>query len=177
MMSLHDASIIRWKAEWSVASNATFLDMVQVVDQQERNYCWAAQYFERVGAYARAGRYYQRGFERDRDDRSLNRGELARVFLALGQIDSAEAVARMHDAEMSNERDVPLLLAILAEHGHRQEAERIARSWVRARAGDGNVQVRRLRLRRLQSCCCRGEARLQRAPRRSLQKGSGVASI
>ena len=140
MMSLHDAGIIRRKAGWPAAAISAFEEMVQVVDQQQRGYYWAGEHFEQIGDLERALRYFQRGIELDRGERSLNLGGITRVFRALGRLDSAEAAARAHDSAMSNQVDVPLLPSILAAAGRTREALEISRSWARKQIAQGNLE-------------------------------------
>jgi len=140
MMSLHDAGIIRWKAGWPAAANSAFEEMVRVVDQQERGHYWAGEHFEQIGDLTRALHYFQKGAELDRGERSLNLGGTARVFRALGQLDSAEVAARAHDSAMSNQLDVPMLPPILAAAGRTVEALEISRSWARKQIAQGNLQ-------------------------------------
>ena len=140
MMSLRDAGLIRWKAGQPAAANAAFAGMVDAVDYQARYHYWAGEYFERIGHLQSAAEYYRRGLAFDPDERSLNLGGLARVLDALGLEDSAAAVAREHDAAMSNQLDYPLLPPILARAGHVDEALEAARAWATTQTSRGNLQ-------------------------------------
>lgn len=138
MMSLHDAGIIRWKAGRPAAASEALGEMVRIIDRQDRGHFWAGEFFERSGDLPRALRYYRRGVDLD-EERSLNLGGLTRVYRELGHQDSAEAAARMHDSIMSNQLDVPLLPAVLAEAGRRREALDISRRWTTRQEEQGNL--------------------------------------
>lgn len=139
MMSLHDAAEIRWKAGWHAAASDALDEMVAVVDSQQWNHYWAGDYFERRGDYARAKAYYAAGL-RSGTDISLNYGGLARIYEALGVVDSADAAARQHDVYASNQLDVPMQPELLMRLGRAADAIRVMRAWTDRKIAQKHVQ-------------------------------------
>jgi CHAT domain-containing protein/tetratricopeptide (TPR) repeat protein len=147
-LSLHDAGIIRWKAGWHAAARLDFEAMVRAIDQRIREtrgetsgYYYAAEYYERLGDLPRARTYYQAGALAPGNVDPQNLAGLVRVFERLGQEDSAEAVARSHDAnpERWPATETPLLPGVLANRGRYAEAVRLARTWAERQATGGHV--------------------------------------
>ena len=140
MMSRHDAGMIRWKAGWHAAATRDFGAMVRVIDEQQGGHYYAGEYFERVGDLGRAVEYYRIGARKFHESRNL--AALARVYDALGLRDSAEAVAREHDAAPESWQilDRPLLPDILAKRGRVGEAIVLADAWARHQSTAGNIQ-------------------------------------
>ncbi|MBI4542547.1 MAG: CHAT domain-containing protein [Gemmatimonadetes bacterium] len=142
MMAYHDAGMIRWKAGWHAAAQAAFKEMVTIIDERRQSHYWAGEYFERIGDWPRALEYYQRGVAGDgAGDRSSNLAGLTRAYEALGLLDSAEAAARAHLAQVEDWSpwDVPLLPGVLARRGQLAEAAEIAEQWAVRQLKGGNV--------------------------------------
>lgn len=141
LTSLIDAGDIRWKAGWHASARAAFEDMVRFIDEQEVERYWAGAYYERIGDLQRARRYYAKAVTEIGTNSRAQSG-LVRVYDALGLLDSAAAVARIHDAQESYwpPLEVPLLPAVLARQGRSGEALEIARAWAARREQRGNVQ-------------------------------------
>ena len=62
-------------------------------------------------------------------------------FLVLGQLDSAEVMARAHDAILVEPSDPPLLPDILMSQGRASEAIRVAEEWARHRYAGGSAHA------------------------------------
>lgn len=139
MTAFLDAGEIRWKAGWHAAARRALDSMVVVVDEQDQNHYYAGEHFERLGDFAKAKRYFSQGAAY-REQLSLNLAGLVRVYTAIGQLDSAESVARQHDATMTGESDVPLLPERLAQLGDLDKAVELSEAWARKRLGQGNVR-------------------------------------
>jgi CHAT domain-containing protein/tetratricopeptide (TPR) repeat protein len=139
MMSRYDAGTIRWEAGWHAAAVTDFDAMVRIVDEQHDGHFYAGEYFEREGQLGRALEYYRAGTQKDSEPRNL--AALARVYEALGLRDSAEALARAHDAatEVWQILDRPLLPDILARRGRVAEAVALARDWATHESLAGNI--------------------------------------
>lgn len=140
VISLRDAGEIKRKAGWRAAANADYERMVSVVREQGNNHQWAGEYFERRGLLREAAEMYQAGIRRSPVD-PLDLAGLARVFTALGRLDSAAVMADAHDAARRDWRpgDVPLLPDVLARQGRLAEATTILRDWAATRARAGEV--------------------------------------
>ena len=139
-----DAGELRWKARQHAAASEAFRGLVEVVDDFDEYHAFAGQYFERIGDLATARTYYERGARSSAASadgvRSLNWAGLARVYSALGALDSAEVVARRHDAAIVIHSSAPLLPALLAERGRAEEAAETAGEWARKRLDAGAVE-------------------------------------
>ena len=139
-----DAGELRWKARQHAAADEAFRGMVRVVDDFDEYHAYAGQYFERVGSLDAARDYFERGARssaRSADgNRSLNWAGLARVYTALGALDSAEVVARRHDAAVLIHSSAPVLPALLVERGLAEEAAETAGEWARRRLEAGAVE-------------------------------------
>lgn len=140
VMSRHDAGMIRWEAGWHAAAVQDFDAMVRLIDQRQDNHYYAGEYFERVGNLGRALEYYRAGARKYHQ--ASNLAALARVYEALGLRDSAEAVAREHDANTHvwEILDRPLLPDILARRGRVDEAVSMADGWAHHQVTTGNIQ-------------------------------------
>ena len=139
--SLLDAGDIRWKAGWHVSARVAFDEMVRLSDELQSNSEWAGEYYERIGDLQRARTYYLKApSEGGWTSRGLS--GLARVYKKLGQVDSAEAIARVHDAQQAlwTPLEVPLMPVILARRGRSADALHSARSWAAHQEQRGNVQ-------------------------------------
>lgn len=140
-----DAGELLWKAGQHAAANEAFRGMVSVVDAYDEYHAYAGQYFERRGDLERARRYFRRGAMSEAPSadgvRSLCWAGLARVHMALGDRDSAEAAARRHDAEITSGTGVPVLPEILARQGRADEAATEAGVWARKRMNAGAVEA------------------------------------
>lgn len=148
VMSLHDAAQIRWNAGWHATATATLDEMVRVIDQQQTNHYWAGEYYERLGDYQRAKRYYAAG-RNSTTEASLNYAGLVRVYAALGQADSADAAAAAHDRLARGQFDVPLRPQTLMRSGRVDEALRISRAWADGKLAEQHVQGAALALNAL----------------------------
>jgi CHAT domain-containing protein len=137
------AGEIRWKLGWHAAANEAFVRSISVIDEYEEGHNYAGEYFERQGDLERAKEYFTRGTAAyggwAESVRGLSWAGLARVYLELGQVDSARAAAAAHDAEIKSERGVPLLPWILAEEGRVEEAVEIASGWAQTRLESGSL--------------------------------------
>ena len=127
------AGEVRWKLGWHAAANEAFETAVAVIDEHEENHNYAGEFFERQGDLARAREYFQRGVRAFGGGADYVRAEnwagLARVYLELGQLDSARVAAEAHDSEIRTERAVPLLPRVLAEQGQLEEAVELSSRW------------------------------------------------
>ena len=139
--SLLDAGEIRWKAGWHASARAAFEEMVRVTDEQGAEHYWAGEYYERIGDLRRARTYYVKA-RSESGWNSRAQGALAHVYEQLGQLDSAESVARIHDAQEAlwPPLEVPLMPAIHSRRGRSTEAVRLARAWADRQERRGNVQ-------------------------------------
>jgi CHAT domain-containing protein/Flp pilus assembly protein TadD len=139
--SLLDAGEIRWKAGWHASARAAFEEMVRIADEDGANYSYAGAYYERIGDLQRARQYYVKARSELGEDLPGLSG-LARVYEKLGQVDSAEAIARVHDAQEAlwPLLEVPLMPAILARQGRSAEALNTARAFAARQEQRGNVQ-------------------------------------
>jgi CHAT domain-containing protein/tetratricopeptide (TPR) repeat protein len=139
-MSRHDAGMIRWEAGWHAAAKRDFEAMVRMVDDQHDGEYFAGEYFERVGDLGRALEHYRTGADQSRDPRNF--AGLARVYEALGNADSAESVARQHDAQRDQwpilER--PLLPDVLARKGRIDDAIALTTDWARHEMTSGSIE-------------------------------------
>jgi CHAT domain-containing protein/Tfp pilus assembly protein PilF len=131
------AGEVRWKLGWHASANEAFERAISVIDEFEEYHNYAGEFFERQGDLARAREYYRRGVEAfgggAESVRAQNWAGLARIFLELGEPDSALAAARSHDAEIRWERGVPLLPLVLAEQGRLREAVKSSEEWAQGR--------------------------------------------
>lgn len=148
MMSLHDAAQIRWNAGWHASATAALDEMVRVIDQQQTNHYWAGEYYERLGDYERANRYYTAGLA-SATEASLNYAGLVRVYSALGKVDSADAAAAAHDRLLRGQFDVPLRPQTLLRIGRVDEALRISKAWADEKLAEQHVQGAALALNAL----------------------------
>lgn len=141
LSSLLDAGEIRWKAGWHASAREAFDEMVRVSDRLGLERYWAGAYYERIGDLERARQYYAKA-NTELASNSRAQSGLARVYEKLGQLDSAEAVARVHDAQEAlwPPLEVPLMPAILARRGRTAEAIRIARAWAVRQEQRGNAE-------------------------------------
>jgi CHAT domain-containing protein len=145
-MSLHDAGTMRWKAGWHAAARKDFEAMILSIDQDSRatghhgSEYFAGEYFERIGDFPRALDRYREG-TLDRDPLSF--AGLVRVYQQLGLEDSAEAAARIHDAERKDwpATESPLLPKVLATKGRLAEALPLARAWAERQVRGGHVHA------------------------------------
>ncbi|MFH1765231.1 MAG: CHAT domain-containing protein [Gemmatimonadota bacterium] len=137
------AGEIRWKLGWHAAANEAFARSISVIDEFEEGHNYAGEYFERQGDLERAKEYFTQGTVAyggwAESVRGLSWAGLARVYLELGQVDRARAAAVAHDAEIKNERSVPLLPWILAEEGRVKEAVEISAGWAQTRLEAGSL--------------------------------------
>jgi CHAT domain-containing protein len=144
MSAWMDAGELRWKAGQHAAANEAFAGLVRVVDDYDELHAYAGQYFERTGDLAAARDYYERGGRSTAASadglRALNWAGLARVYLALGALDSAEVMARRHDSAITEHSSVPILPTLLAERGRADEAIETAAAWAHSRLDAGAVQ-------------------------------------
>jgi CHAT domain-containing protein len=171
--SLSDAGLIRWKAGWHASARAAWEEMVRVTDELQDLNQWnlAAEYFERIGDLTRARIYYLRGLAAyPRQEGGADLGGLTRVYLQLGQLDSAEVRARAHDthAERWPPRELPLLPDILMRQGKPLEAIRVARDWLERQLRGGNTEgatLAALQLARLQLAANQPDSALAAARR------------
>jgi len=137
------AGEIRWKLGWHAAANEAFARAVSVIDEHRDCHNYAGDYFERQGDLAQAKDYYGRGTQAygggAESVRHLNWAGMVRVYLELGQVDSARVAAKAHDENLAGERGIPLLPWILSGEGRTEEAVRIASAWARRRMEAGNL--------------------------------------
>lgn len=152
--SRHDAGTIRWAAGWHAAAARDFEAMVRVVDELGNDgHSFAGEYYERIGNLSKAMHYYGIGARLPNPD-LRNLAALARVYEAIGMPDSAESIARLHDAG-SHRWPItgqPLLPSVLARRGRMGEAVALADVWARRQLAGGNVEgaaVAHLRLAEL----------------------------
>ncbi|MGQ0815798.1 MAG: CHAT domain-containing protein [Gemmatimonadota bacterium] len=140
VMSLYDAGVIRWKAGWHAAAQRDFEEMVRAVDAVNAEHYWAGEYFERIGELTRAIPYYRQAVA-GISDVSIGLAGLTRVFLALGQEDSAEIAARRHDALQTvwQPLETPLLPGVLARRGRLSDAAALSHSWAAHQRARGNA--------------------------------------
>jgi CHAT domain-containing protein len=140
LTSLLDAGEIRWKAGWHASARVAFEEMVRVSDELGEERYWAGAYYERIGDLQRAREYYRKSLTEGPTNARASRG-LVRVYESLGQADSAEAAARLHDAHegLWPPLELPLLPPVLARRGHATEALGIARAWALRQERRGNV--------------------------------------
>ena len=140
-----DSGGFRWKTGWHAAANEAYAAMVAVIDAHDEYHNYAGDFFERTGDLGLARDYYRRGAEADWGAavsvRALNLAGLTRVFLALGQLDSAEVMARAHDAMIVEPSDPPLLPDILVSQGRASEAIRVSEEWARHRLAGGSAHA------------------------------------
>jgi CHAT domain-containing protein len=149
MMSFRDLGMLRWQAGWHAAANDAFARMVRIVDEQELNYHWAGEYFERIGDLERALAYYRKAAA-EPGALSVTWAALARMYDALGQPDSARWAAQRHDAHADwGPLDIPLLPDVFASEGLFREATAALSAWMATQARRENVRgvtVARIRL-------------------------------
>ena len=138
--ALIDAGEIRWKAGWHASARPAFEEMVRVVDEERREYYWAGEYYERTGDLQGARRYYEKA-RAEYGWNSRGQSGLARVYEQLGQMDSAEAVARVHDAQevLWPPLELPLMPPFLMRRGKTSEAMRVASDWAATQEQRGNA--------------------------------------
>jgi CHAT domain-containing protein len=140
-----DSGELRWKLGWHAAAFEAYSAAVNVVNEHDEYHNFAGEFFERNGNLALARDYYRRGIEAGGGAaisvRAHNLAGLTRVFLALGQADSAEVMARAHDAMITEPADTPLLPGILVEQGRFGEAIRTAEEWVQHRVAGGSARA------------------------------------
>lgn len=139
VISLYDAGIIRWKVGLHAAAREAFDAMVRIVDERQAYQYYAGEYYERVGDLPAALRYYRAVPRGDTEEGARALGGLTRVYEALGMRDSAEAVARAHDAAPVTPEEVPLVPRLLAARGRSQESLRLSRAWTERQIAQGNV--------------------------------------
>jgi len=115
------------------------------VNEHDEYHNFAGEFFERSGDLALALDYYRRGVEASGGAavsvRAQNLAGLTRVLLALGQLDSAEVVARAHDAMITHPSDTPLLPDILVGQGRFSEAIQTAEEWMQHRVAGGSPRA------------------------------------
>ncbi|NNM07067.1 MAG: CHAT domain-containing protein [Gemmatimonadetes bacterium] len=137
------AGEIRWKLGWHAAANEAFARAVSVIDDHRECHNYAGDYFERQGNLAKAKDYYGRGTQAyggaAESVRHLNWAGMVRVYLELGQVDSARVAAAAHDENLAGERAIPLLPWILSREGRTEEGIRIASAWAQRRMEAGNI--------------------------------------
>jgi CHAT domain-containing protein len=142
VISRHDAASVRWRAGWHAAADSLWRLMVRVIEREERHYAYAAEYHERVGNPGRAVEYLRRALEPDAfgvvSDQDVSYAALTRLFLALGQFDSAMVYARQHDALESGHRD-RLVARVHAAAGNADAALASLSEWVPAQLRRGNI--------------------------------------
>lgn len=145
MTALLDAGEIRWKLGWHAAADEAFSAAIAVVDEYDEYHNYAGEYFERTGDLESAREYYERGVAAAGKSaisvRSQSLAGLTRIFLAMGQLDSAEVYARAHDEAMTESSGTLLLPEILTLKGEFTEAIHLAESWTRHRIAGGSVQA------------------------------------
>ena len=138
----HDAGTIRWSAGLHAAAARDFEEMVRIIDELGNDgHAFAGEYFERIGNLGRALHYYRIGARLPHPD-PRNLAALSRVYEAIGMPDSAEAAARMHDANSHRWpiTEQPLLPDLLARQGRLREAVELSDGWARSRLVAGNVE-------------------------------------
>jgi len=152
MMSFRDAGTIRWKAGWHAAAQKSFEEMVRIIEERDANHFYAGEYYERIGDFARAASYFDRGARSVHSgELHLNLAGLTRMYQALGLKDSARATATRHDG-LTQYSDSRLLPSALFADGQVAEALALARTNVAEREAKGFPQLTtsaRLQLARL----------------------------
>lgn len=139
----YDLGVVRWHLGRHASARTAFDEMVSVIDAERRNYYWAGTYYERIGDLPRALHYYRRGAVRGAGDRVSDFAGLARIYDALDQSDSAEAMARRHDRLLEGNASpwtLPLVPELLLHHGHVTRAIAAAKAWVDRRTAGGSAE-------------------------------------
>jgi len=140
-----DAGELRWKVGWHAAANEAFSSAVGVVDEHDEYHNFAGEFFERTGDLASARAYFRRGVvavgDAARSVRYLSLAGLTRVFLAMGQLDSARVAARAHDAAITGQADTPLVPEVLVLEGKHEEAIQVGEEWMRRRLAGGSPRA------------------------------------
>lgn len=138
IISLRDAGIIYWNSDEGVAARRYFDRMVRLVDAEQHEFHWAAEYFERLGDLQRARTYYRKALHEPGDSARKFAG-LTRVYLALNETDSAEVTARLHDAAHQTPEEVPLLPEVLMRRGKAALAIRGSLEYAKRQAARRNL--------------------------------------
>lgn len=139
IISLRDAGIVFWNSDQRAAARSYFDRMVELVRKEQREYHWAAEYYERVGDLPKARRFYRLSLTQHADSARKFAG-LTRVYLALGEVDSAEVTARIHDqTALQTPEEVPLMPYVQLARGRGAEAIALASSSAAAHAARKNL--------------------------------------
>lgn len=139
IVSLRDAGIIYWNSAQRVAARSYFERMVGLVTRERQEYHWAAEYYERIGDMPNARSFYRLSLAQPGDSARKFAG-LTRVYLALGEVDSAQVTARMHDQyPLQTPEEVPLLPYVQLARGRAADAVHTA-----ARSAAGHATKRNL---------------------------------
>jgi tetratricopeptide (TPR) repeat protein len=140
VIARRDASEIKRKAGWVAAADEDARAMVAIIRDQGQNHQWAGEYLERRGELRAALEMYRLGVENGVDLNPLDVAGMARMYTALGRLDSAAIAARRHDAMRGEWRpgEVPLLPDVLAAQGDVGAASRLLADWAvtRSRGAD-----------------------------------------
>lgn len=131
MIRLNDAAAIRWKAGFHARASQLYHEMVRTIDVDSGHYEYAGAYFERIGDFEQAARYYRKALAVGAEGSpKLALAGLTRVYEELDLLDSAIASARKHDAMLVTPERVILLPRLLARRGDVLAAQQLADRWV-----------------------------------------------
>jgi tetratricopeptide (TPR) repeat protein len=135
VIARRDAAEIKRKAGWIAAADEDARAMIAMIRDQDHNHQWAGEHLERRGELRAALEMYRAGVERGRGLNPLDVAGMARMYAALGRLDSAAMAARRHDALRADWRpgEVPLLPDVLAAQGDAGAAARLLAEWATTR--------------------------------------------
>ncbi|MGQ0562305.1 MAG: CHAT domain-containing protein [Gemmatimonadota bacterium] len=138
IVSLRDAGIIYWNSYQRAAARRYFDRMAGLIVDEQHEFHWAAEYYERIGDLSRARRFYRLSLQ-ERGDSARKYAGLTRVYLALGEADSAEATARLHDGSAQTPEEIPLLPQVQLARRQYTEAIHTARRSAAQQAARENL--------------------------------------
>lgn len=139
IVSLRDAGIIYWDSGERAVAHKYFGRMVESIDRSGQESYWAGEYYERVGDLGRARSYYRRSLGEGGNEARKTAG-LTRAYLAVGAVDSAQAMAIRHDALALTPEEVLLMPLVDAVRGRYADALRTSHQWALTQERRDNVR-------------------------------------
>ena len=139
IVSLRDAGIIFWDSGDRATAQSYFDRMVALIREGHHESQWAGEYYERIGDLASARTFYRKALREGGDSARVSAG-LTRIYLALGVLDSAASMARIHDAATLTPEEVLLQPRVALLQGRAQAALQSARAFAQQQVRQNNQQ-------------------------------------